>query len=88
MTAAKRLGWLNVLDIVNPDGLRYVLRLSVGRCRLTVSNPVLKARLVSALETKMWSTALNDASILLSISTCGATSRTPKNARCCGSCAF
>jgi hypothetical protein len=25
----------------------------VGRCRLTVSNPELKARLVSALETKM-----------------------------------
>jgi len=26
----------------------------VGRCRLTVSKPDLKARLVSALETKMW----------------------------------
>ena len=29
------------------------LDISVGRCRLTVSKPELKARLVSALETKM-----------------------------------
>jgi hypothetical protein len=29
----------------------------VGRCRLPVSNPEIKARLVSALETKMWCTA-------------------------------
>jgi hypothetical protein len=28
--------------------------LKVGRCKLTVSKPVLKARLVSALETKLW----------------------------------
>jgi hypothetical protein len=29
----------------------------VGRCRLIVSKPELKVRLVSALETKMWRTA-------------------------------
>ena len=30
-----------------------VVRTQVGRCRLTLSNPESKARLVSALETKM-----------------------------------
>jgi hypothetical protein len=29
------------------------MSMTVGRCRLTVSKPELKARLVSALETKM-----------------------------------
>jgi hypothetical protein len=33
------------------------LNAKVGRCRLTLSNPELKARLLSALETKMWWTA-------------------------------
>jgi hypothetical protein len=28
--------------------------IEVGRCRLTVSNPEMKARLVSAIETDMW----------------------------------
>jgi hypothetical protein len=38
-----------------PEGwLRWeLIRSKVGRCRLTVSKPALKARLVSALETKM-----------------------------------
>jgi hypothetical protein len=31
----------------------YPLHGTVGHCRLTVSKPVLKARMVSALETKM-----------------------------------
>jgi len=31
----------------------------VGRCRLTVSKPVLKAPMVSALETIIWQTAFN-----------------------------
>ena len=35
------------------DDDKPVCDTSVGRCRLTVSKPVLKARLVSALETKM-----------------------------------
>ena len=30
-----------------------VISLTVGRCRLTVSKPELKARMVSTLETKM-----------------------------------
>jgi hypothetical protein len=30
-----------------------ITHIAVGRCRLTVSNPVLKARLVPVLETKM-----------------------------------
>jgi hypothetical protein len=28
--------------------------IEVGQCRLTVSKPELKARLISALETEMW----------------------------------
>ena len=44
----------------------------VGRCRLTVSEPVLKAPMVSALETLI---SINCIQRLLSISTCAATSR-------------
>jgi hypothetical protein len=38
------------LEVINPEAVKY---LKVGRCRLLVSKPELKARPVSALETKM-----------------------------------
>jgi hypothetical protein len=44
MAAATRLGWLNVLDPVNPDGLRYVLRLSVPEEREVLRKLCMLAR--------------------------------------------
>jgi len=41
------------LDFSYPCTEYIVLSIMVGRCRLPASKPVLKARLVSALETKM-----------------------------------
>ena len=47
---------VNPDDIVNEfgaDSLRLYEMFMVGRCRLSVSNPVLKAPMVSALETRI-----------------------------------
>ena len=38
---------------IGGDFIGVVIKLTVGRCRLTISKPELKAHLVSALETKM-----------------------------------
>jgi len=46
----------------------------VGRCRLTASKPELNARLVSELGTE---NVMNRFQTMLSISTCGATTRRP-----------
>jgi hypothetical protein len=43
---------LDVAEQLNVD-IKLELNTTVGRCRLTVSKPELKALLVSALETKM-----------------------------------
>ena len=58
---SKAHGWaweyqLNQLSIDKVE-VMSTSRVMVGRCMLPVSKPELKARLVSALETKMWWTA-------------------------------
>jgi len=45
---------LQIPDPEAPTGSRTMLWTVVGRCRLPVSKLLLKARLVSALDTKMW----------------------------------
>jgi hypothetical protein len=39
---------------VRPFGAAMLLACKVGRCRLSVLKPGLKARLISALETEVW----------------------------------
>ena len=57
----------------SPGAIREVEKRLVGRCRLIVSKPVLKAPMIAALETVM----INCFQRLLSKSTCAATAWKP-----------
>jgi len=51
--AAKRFGKRWLKEVRNTKSVRQMRRRMVGRCRLTLSKPVLKAPTVSALEARI-----------------------------------